>query len=82
LSYLRSLLAPDRNRWQPMLLGLAAFAAGAFSAVAMQHQPVISAALTALALAAWAVGACAMVGYVRWLFASEVERVRRENERR
>ena len=82
MSYLRSLLAPDRSRWQPMLMGLAIFAAGAFAAVAMQEQPVVSAALTALALAAWAVGACAMVGYVRWFFAGELERARRENERR
>ncbi len=82
MNYLSSLLSPDRTRWQPMLMGLAAFAAGAFAAVATQDQPVVSAALTALALAAWAVGACAMVGYVRWLFAAEVERVRRENERR
>lgn len=81
-AYLRALVSPDRSRWQPMLLGLAGFAALAFAAVAIQHRPAVSAMLTALALAAWIVGACAMVGYVRWFIAGEVERARRENERR
>lgn len=80
-AYLRSLLAPDRSRWRPMLLGLAAFAAGAFAAVAMQASPVVSAALAALALAAWVVGACAMIGYARWIIAGEVERLRRDDQR-
>jgi hypothetical protein len=65
-----------------MLMGLAVFAIGAFAAVAAQDQPTVSAVLAALALAAWVVGACAMVGYVRWYIAGEVERARRENERR
>jgi hypothetical protein len=82
LSYLRTLVTPDRGRWQPMLMGLAVFAIGAFAAVAMQEQPTVSAVLAALALAAWVVGACAMVGYVRWYIAGEMERARREHGRR
>jgi hypothetical protein len=71
-----------------MLMGLALFAAGAGAAVLLQPPELIAAVLVVLALAAWLVGACAMVGYVRWFFASEllqarrdeVDRTERENE--
>jgi hypothetical protein len=61
-----------------MLMGLALFAAGAGATVLLQPPELIAAALVALALAAWLVGACAMVGYVRWFFASELLQARRD----
>jgi hypothetical protein len=79
-SYLRSLLAPDRSRWRPMVLGLALFAAGVGAAVNLQSPRPVAAVLIVLALAAWLTGACAMVGYVRWFIASEIAQARRDNE--
>ena len=79
-TYLRSLLAPDRSRWKPMLIGLALFAAGVGAAVNLQPRPPIAAVLILLALAAWVTGACAMVGYVRWFIASEIAQARKGNE--
>ncbi|MBI4124270.1 MAG: hypothetical protein HY467_05165 [Betaproteobacteria bacterium] len=64
-----------------MLVGLALFAAGAGGAVLAQENALLSAALTGLALAAWVAGACAMVGYVRWLFAAEVAQAKRDGEK-
>lgn len=78
--YLRSLRAPDESRWKPMLMGLALFAAGAGGAVTAQSSALASAVLTILALAAWVVGACALIGYVRWYFRSEVQQVKRDQE--
>lgn len=78
--YLRSLLAPDRSRWKPMLMGLALFAAGVGAAVNFQPPAAIAAVLVALALAAWVAGACAMVGYVRWFIASEIAQAKKDNE--
>jgi hypothetical protein len=78
--YLRSLRAPDESRWQPMLVGLALFAAGAGGAVLAQNSALASAVLTLLALAAWVVGACAMIGYVRWYFSSEVQQAKRDQQ--
>ena len=68
-----------------MLMGLALSAAGAGGGVLAQHSVLASMALTALGLAAWLVGACAMIGYVRWYFRSEVQQAqqdRAEDERR
>jgi hypothetical protein len=79
--YLRRLLTPGADRWQPMLISLALFAAGAGGAVLANENWVISMALSILALAAWIVGACSLIGYVRWYFAGEVERVRRDLDR-
>ncbi len=76
--HLRWLMAPDKSRWKPMLMGLAFSAAGAGAAVLAQPSP-ISAVLLVLALAAWFVGACGMVGYARWFFASEITQARRDN---
>lgn len=75
---LRWLIAPDRSRWKPMLMGLALFAAGAAAAVLLQLPQLIVAVLLVLALAAWFVGACGMVGYVRWFFATELLQARRD----
>jgi hypothetical protein len=74
---LRQLLQPGADRWQPMLMGLAGFAAAAGGAVLAQDYWLISLLLSMLAFAAWSVGACAMVGFVRWMFVSESERLKR-----
>jgi hypothetical protein len=71
-----------------MLVGLALFAAGVEAAVLLQPPELIAAVLVVLAIAAWFVGACGMVGYVRWFFACElfqasrdrVDTVERENK--
>ena len=76
--HLRWLMAPDRSRWKPMLMGLALSAAAAGAAVL--YQPgAISVLLLVLALAAWFAGACGLVGYARWFFRSEIARARDEN---
>jgi hypothetical protein len=54
-----------------MLMGLALSAAGVGAAAALQPPAFIEGVLIVLAFAAWFVGACGMVGYVRWFFASE-----------
>ena len=61
-----------------MLMGLALSAAAAGASVLYQPSPV-SLVLFVLAIAAWIVGACAMMGFVRWYFASELSRVRQDN---
>ncbi|MGQ0545354.1 MAG: hypothetical protein ACT4P3_08495 [Betaproteobacteria bacterium] len=78
---LRKLLRPDASRWQPMLMGLACFAAAAGGAVLAQAYWLVSLLLSVLAFAAWVVGACAMVGYVRWFYAAEVARAREDREK-
>ena len=77
---LRLLLTPDKSRWQPMLMGLALFAAGVGAAAAFQPPKLIEAVLLVVAIAAWCVGACAMVGYVRWYFASELSQAMRDRD--
>jgi hypothetical protein len=74
IEYLRMLITAHESRWQPMLAGLALFAAGVSAAVYYQVSDLVAALLTGLSLAAWVVGACAMVGYVRWYFATEKDR--------
>lgn len=76
IEYLRTLTTAHASRWQPMLAGLALFAAGVSASVFYEVSAVVAALLTGLALAAWGVGACALIGYVRWMFASEVERTK------
>jgi hypothetical protein len=77
-AYLRWLMTPDRSRWKPMLMGLGLSAAGAGVAVLLEASAFAAAAMTVLAFAAWVAGACAMVGYVRWFFASELTQARRD----
>jgi hypothetical protein len=73
------LLTAQRSRWKPMFLGLGV-AIVCIQAVALLKPPEpISGILVIVVLLAWLVGACAMVGYVRWLFASEVAQARRDN---
>ena len=78
--YLRSLMQADRGRWQPMLMGLAGLAAAAGGAVLAQDYWLISLLLSVLAFAAWVVGACAMVGYVRWLYTAEANRLKGDRD--
>ena len=75
---LRLLITPDRNRWKPMLMGLAFCAVGAGLAVHFQASALVAMVMTVFSFIAWCVGACAMVGYVRWFFASELQQARRE----
>jgi hypothetical protein len=77
---LRRLLQPDASRWQPMLMGLACLAAAAGGAVLAQDYWLISLLFSVLAFAAWAVGACAMIGFVRWMFAAETQRLRKDRD--
>jgi len=76
--YLRMLTTADAGRWQPMLAGLALFGAGIGASVYFEVSDLVAALLTGLSLAAWGMGACAMVGYVRWVFAEEKDKARRE----
>ena len=78
--YLRSLMQAERGRWQPMLMGLACLAAAAGGAVLAQDDWLISLLFSVLAFAAWVVGACAMVGYVRWLYSAEASRLKSDRE--
>lgn len=75
----RSLLTPDRNRWKPMLAGLAVCALAVAAAAAFKPPKLIEAVLLSLAIAAWSVGAFAMVGYVRWFFASQLAQAKRDS---
>ena len=61
-----------------MLMGLALSAAAAGAAVLVQPSP-ISLLFLVLAFVAWFVGACGMVGYMRWFFSSELSRTRQES---
>ena len=79
-AYLHGLMQPHAGRWQPMLMGLACLAAAAGGAVLSQEYWLISMLFSILAFAAWVIGACAMVGFVRWLFATEAERLRKDRD--
>lgn len=52
-------------------MGLALSAAGVGAAAAIQPPALLEGVLIVLAFAAWIVGACGMIGYVRWFFATE-----------
>ena len=74
---LRTMMAPDRARWKPMLLGIAVCAASAGAAVLTQPS-FVSLGFLVLSFAAWFWGACAMVGYARWFLASEMVQAERD----
>lgn len=76
--YIRWLVTPEKDRWKPMLMGLALCAASAGTAVLVQPS-LVSLAFLILAMLAWFVGGCGMVGYVRWFFASEIAQAHRDN---
>lgn len=78
LDRMRSLLTPDSSRWQPMLMGLAVCAAAGGAIVAFRPPMAIEALLTIVAFVAWIAGACAMLGYVRWFYASELARAKND----
>lgn len=77
---LRRLLQPASSRWQPMLMGLACLAAAAGGAVLAQDFWLVSLLFSVLAFVAWVVGACAMVGYVRWLYTAEATRLKGDRD--
>jgi uncharacterized membrane protein HdeD (DUF308 family) len=81
IDYLRWLTTPDRGRWKTMFMGLAIFAAAVGAAVLLQAPELLGTLLVLLGIAAWFVGACAMLGYLRWFFASELARARREKDK-
>src|SRR5688572_10587309 len=74
---LRWLMAPQRDRWKLMLSGLALCVA-AVGAATLQPSKLVEAVLIVFAIAAWFVGACGMVGYVRWFFARELAQARQD----
>lgn len=75
---LLELTVPDSSRWKPMLMGLALSVACIEAVVLLKPSELISTVLVVLVFVAWFVGACAMVGYVRWFFASELSQARRD----
>jgi hypothetical protein len=77
---LRSLMAPGKAQWKPMLLGLALSAASAGAAVLTQPG-LVSLGFVVLAFVAWFGGACAMVGYARWFLAGEMAQAARDRAR-
>jgi len=62
-----------------MLAGLAAAIAGVEAVTLLKPSGVVLGMLVVLVFLAWFVGACAMLGFVRWFFASEFSRVKREH---
>jgi flagellar basal body-associated protein FliL len=61
-----------------MLLGLAVFAVAVETAVLLKPPDLVTAALMVIGITAWFAGACSMVGYVRWFFASEMAQAKRD----
>jgi len=82
VAWVVGLLTPHGTRWQPMLLGLAAFAAAAAGAVLLRLPQPVAMLLVFIGLCAWLVGACAMVGYIRWYIADEIRRATEERDGR
>lgn len=74
---LRWLTTPDSSRWKPMLGGLTLSAAGTVAVVLLKSYDLLAMLMTFFVFGAWCMGACAMVGFVRWYFASEVEQMKR-----
>lgn len=61
-----------------MLMGLGLSAASAGAAVHFQASDLAAMVMTVLAFLSWCAGVCAMIGYVRWFFATELEQARRD----
>lgn len=55
-----------------MLMGLALSIAGIAVVVTFKLSETLSTVVVIFVAATWFAGACAMVGYVRWFFASEL----------
>ena len=77
---LRSLMAPGKAQWKPMLLGLA-LSAGSAGAAVLTQPSLVSLGFVFLAFAAWFGGACAMVGYARWFLRGEMIQAAQERAR-
>ena len=78
--YVRELVNPDASRWKPMLMALGVAMAGVQAVAWLQPSDAVKGIIVLVVAFAWGVGACALVGYVRWMFASEVERAKREKD--
>lgn len=78
IEHLLGLTVPARSRWKPMLAGLAFSVACIEAVMLLKPSEIVSAVLVVFVFLAWFVGACAMVGYVRWFFASELSQARRD----
>ena len=61
-----------------MLIGLAVALAGVQAAALLRPSELVMGLIVIIIMLAWVVGACAMVGYVRWIFRSEIERAKRD----
>lgn len=59
-----------------MLAGLGLSAAGAGAAVLLKSNDVLAMLATVFVFGAWCMGACAMIGFVRWYFSTEVEQMK------
>jgi hypothetical protein len=73
---MRRLLTPDSSRWKPMLMGLLLAGVALAAAAYVRGHPLLEGVLVIFAITAWSIGACAMVGYARWFFASELSAAR------
>jgi drug/metabolite transporter (DMT)-like permease len=71
-------MIPDRSRWQPMLLALALAGICMAAVEFLDPSELIKTMLALVVFVAWFTGACAMVGYVRWFFASELAQAKRD----
>ncbi|HLS87688.1 MAG TPA: hypothetical protein VK043_15400 [Burkholderiales bacterium] len=78
LGYMSELVTPDKSRWKPMLMALGVAMAGIQLVAFLKPPEAVTGIVVLLVMLAWAVGACAMIGYLRWFFASEVARIKRE----
>ena len=76
---LRWLVAPVKTRsWRLILTGIVIFMAAVEATMFFQPPRLIAVFLMAVAVAAWFVGACGMVGYFRWFAGAAPEVTRRE----
>jgi hypothetical protein len=75
---LSELVTPDSSRWKPMLMALAAAMAGVEAVALLRPSQLVTGLIVLIVMFAWVVGACAMIGYVRWMFRSEVERAKQD----
>ncbi|MCC7485717.1 MAG: hypothetical protein IT529_12115 [Burkholderiales bacterium] len=78
--WLRRLRTPAAARWQPMLAGIALAAGCALAAVLARESTLLSMVLTLAALCAWLAGACAMLGFLRWLHADALRQAERDRD--
>ncbi len=63
-----------------MLAGLGLSAAGAGAAVLLKSYDLLAMLMTVFVFGAWCMGACAMIGFVRWYFATEVQQMKKNTD--